>query len=184
LRTLADRSPARGAGALEVPACFRCFAARSPARGSVPVLKRRRDVRGSDVRGSCSCFRLLADSGRWFSDRRVCARLRLRADARSSSMSFRVRRVMERQDRRLGGNIQAAVASSKERALSVEGVLDRGMRRLSRVGEQNDLGCFGSPSTGRPGAMTDRQRRVAGSIDEPNTLRVVSCSGPKLAATA
>lgn len=65
-----------------------CFAARSSARSSVFTLKRREHARGSNVRRSCSCFRLLADSGRWRSDRCKRGRLRLSTRARSNSRPF------------------------------------------------------------------------------------------------
>jgi hypothetical protein len=75
-----DKAPSR-----RQPAHAGWIAARSSLGSTGFMLKRRGYVRGSDVRGSCSCFWLLADSGRWRSDRRQRARLRLSSRVRSSS---------------------------------------------------------------------------------------------------
>jgi hypothetical protein len=115
---LAGCSPARRADALEASAWFLpgALAARGSLGSSVFTLKRREDVRGSDVRRLCSCFRLLADSGRWRSDRSKRVRLRLSACARSSSRPFLGLRVTGRQERRSNRKVGSSLAGSSELA--------------------------------------------------------------------
>lgn len=88
----------------------------APSGAACFALKRREDVRGSDVRRLCSCFRLLADSGRWRSDRGKRVRLRLSACVRSSSRPFLGPRVTGRQERRSNRKVGSSLAGSSELA--------------------------------------------------------------------
>lgn len=88
----------------------------APSGAACFTLKRREDVRGSDVRRLCSCFRLLADSGRWRSDRSKRVRLRLSARARSSSRPFLGLRVTGRQERRSNRKVGSSLAGFSELA--------------------------------------------------------------------
>lgn len=114
------------------------FAARGSLGSSVFTLKRREDVRGSDVRRLCSCFRLLADSGRWRSDRSKRVRLRLSGCARSSSRPFLGLRVTGRQERLQPQGWRARGLFGARS--SVEGVSGRESRRPSRGDGDSDLG--------------------------------------------
>jgi hypothetical protein len=139
----------------------------------VSTLKRRGHARGSDVCGSCSCFWLLADSGRWRSDRCKRVRLRLNACARSSPRPSRCCRVTGRQDRYLDRKVRCIDRGLVRARLPVEGASGRPSRRPSRDDGENDLDARCAPKLlGAHRVVTKRQRRAARSdIEDQNPSR-------------
>jgi hypothetical protein len=147
----------------------------SQPSGNASTLKRRRGGRGSDVRRSCSCFRLFADSDRWRFDRRGRVRLRLDTNARSSSSPHgrsgdgTPGSPPRRQRRRVDREFVRA-------RLSVEGPSGRNDRSLSRGGGNGDLGRVCRVHSL---ARHARRRSARGEPHGPTESRIRSTSFPR-----
>jgi hypothetical protein len=139
----------------------------------VSTLKRRGHARGSDVCGSCSCFWLLADSGRWRSDRCKRVRLRLNACARSSprpSPALSGDGAPGPTPRPQGRCVDRGLVRAR---LPVEGASGCPSRRPSRDDGESDLDARCAPKLlGARRVVTKRQRRAARSdIEGQNSSR-------------
>lgn len=144
----------------------------SQPSGSATMLKRRRGVRGADVRRSCSCFRLFADSDRWRSDRRGRVRLRLNASTRSKSNSSwelerrSVRIVRRRQRRR-------AVASSSELACRLKALR---VARTAACHEAATMAALVVRTASTRWTRRVRRRRARGEPQGPTESTIRSTS--------